>query len=298
MSRILHVVHGYYPESGGGTEAYVRSLLEAQNAAGHEVMLIHGSFEARPEACFETRTDLGHPTWRLHRADSYSDFWDKAQYAPARELILEAVQREKPDVLHLHQWIRLSDDLVAASSARGVPTVLSLHDLYSSCPACFRLRPDDEHCERQVSWDSCHDCVPLRGAESREEVETAIEYYRANMRHELKSAGAVLAATEATASLITHGLELPRELITLLPLAYEARFAGLEHAKRKKRSAGEPLCLAYWGNVTARKGVQVPDRSPARARRTPRSVGQGACRSHRAARLWSLRQRRTRQAAP
>ena len=257
MSRILHVVHGYYPESGGGTEAYVRSLLEAQATLGDEVLLLHGSFEPRPEPCLERREGLPCRAWRLHRADSYSDFWDKAHYAPARDLVLQLVEDEKPDLVHLHQWIRLSDDLVSAITSRGLPCVVSLHDLYSSCPACFRLRPDDSHCEREVSWDSCHDCVPLRGHESRDEVSLAIEYYRANMRHELSSASVVLAATEATASLITSGLGLLRERVTLLPLGYEPRFAELEVTRPMAAEAAAPLRLAYWGNVTARKGVQT-----------------------------------------
>lgn len=259
-ARILHVVHGYYPESGGGTEAYVRSILDAQRALGHEVLLLHGSFEPRPETCLEPRDELEHPTWRLHRADAYSDYWDKAHYPPAGEVFERFLEDIKPDFVHIHQWIRLTDDLAYRCTSRGIPCAISLHDLYSSCPACFRLRPDDSHCERQASYESCSDCVPLRGDEAPDEVRGGIDVYRANFVRELRSASLVLAATEVTASLVCSGLGLgareASDLVTLLPLAYDRRFEGLTIQPGRARETGT-LRIAYWGNVTARKGVDV-----------------------------------------
>lgn len=250
---VLHVVHGYYPESTGGTEAYVRSLLQAQPAAGLEVALLHGSFEPKPTPCLEKRDDLEVPCWRLHRADSYSDYWDKAHYPPAGALFEKLLDELRPDLVHVHQWIRLSDDLVSRASQRAIPCVVSLHDLYSSCPSCFRLRPDDSHCERTVSFENCADCVPLRGSESAEEVRAGIDVYRASFVRELRTAQHVLAATHATADLVTTGLGLPKDLVTILPLAYGRRFDGLDI----DTGGSDVLRLAYWGNVTARKGVDV-----------------------------------------
>lgn len=255
---VLHVVHGYYPESAGGTEAYVRSLLEAQSEMGLRPQLLHGSFEPRPETCIEARDDLDVPAWRLHRADSFSDYWDKSHYTPAGEVFDRFLDTHKPDVVHLHQWIRLTNDLVHRCARKRIPCVVSLHDLYSSCPACFRLRPDDAHCERRVSFENCADCVPLRGHEGAQEVRAGIDVYRRNSLRELRSASIVLAATRATAELVTSGLGMSdaeaAERITLLPLAYGRRFAGLEISRGD--AAGE-LQLAYWGNVTSRKGVDV-----------------------------------------
>jgi glycosyltransferase involved in cell wall biosynthesis len=251
--RILHVVHGYPPESRGGTEGYVQSLLGPQVALGLEPMVLHGSFEPRAQSVIEPRDDLGVPAFRLHRADAYSDYWDRSHYEAVGRLFDDLLARLRPDVVHVHQWIRLTDDLVERAESAGIATVVALHDVSASCPACFRLRPDESHCERIVSFASCHDCVPLRGGEAREEVELGIDIYRANFRHELQRARRVLAATRTTASLVTRGLELAPELVHLLPLAYERRFTGMQASSR----APGPLRLAYWGNVTRRKGVQV-----------------------------------------
>lgn len=252
ISKVLHIVHGYYPESGGGTEAYVRSLLEAQPRLGLECFLLHGSFEPRARACLEERDDLGLRAFRLHRADAYSDYWDKAHYPPAGEVFEALLDDLQPDIVHVHQWIRLSDDLVVRALRRGVRALVSLHDLYASCPACFRLRPDDSHCERSVSFENCADCVPLRGFESPEEVRRGIEVYRDNARRELLAAGRVLAATEATRQLVCAGLGLDHSIVQIEPLGYAPRFGATRKARVDAR-----LHLAYWGNVTARKGVDV-----------------------------------------
>lgn len=251
--RILHVVHGYFPESTGGTECYVQSLLAAQTGSGLEPLLLHGSFRPRPRACIEPRRDLDCPAFRLHRADTYADYWDKAHYPPAGRLFRQLLRTERPDLVHLHHWIRLTDDLVAIAEAEGVPTVVSLHDLYASCPACFRLRPGDVHCEREVTFENCGDCVPLRGVESAAEVNLGIELYRNNFRRELMRARCVLAATRATADLVTRGLGLDASLVDILPLGYARRFRQPVVAGPK----APPLRLAYWGNITHRKGAQV-----------------------------------------
>ena len=257
MRRILHVVHGYYPQSSGGTEAYVRSLIAAQMAQGLQPLLLHGSFSSRSETCIEERTDLPHPSFRLHRSDCFSDYWDRAHDDAASRLFREFLRRERPDLVHLHQWIRLSDDLIEISESLGIPSVLTLHDLYSSCPACFRQRPDEEHCERSLSFEHCHDCVPLRGPESELELRLGIELYRENYRNEVLGARKVIAATFATRELVCRGLGLPRECIQILPLGYERRFAALQTAPYRVFEEGETLRLAYWGIVTQRKGVQV-----------------------------------------
>ena len=206
IRRVLHIVHGFPPESSGGTEAYVGSLLATQPDQGLDPSLLHGSFEPRLAPELVTRSDLGVPAWRLHRADPYSDYWDKAHYPPAEPLIAEVLDEVRPDIVHVHQWIRLTDDLVRMCDARAIPCVVSVHDVYSSCPACFRLRPDDSHCERELSFANCHDCVPGRGSETREEIDLGIRVYRDNFRAELGAARKVLAATRATAALVTGGL--------------------------------------------------------------------------------------------
>ncbi len=254
IRRILHVVHGYPPESGGGTESYVSSLLAAQKEVGAEPLLLHGSFEPRPEVHLEERTDLPHEAWRLHRADTYSDYWDRAHDPKVSALFEDFLGRTRPDLVHVHQWIRLSDDLVQRAERLGIPCVLSLHDLSISCPACFRQRPGGEHCERAPGFDSCADCVPLRGHESEAELRLGLRVFRENARAALENARIVLAATRSTASLVCRSLDLPEDLVRIEPFGLPRRFR--DPPPFAPPADGEPLRLAFWGLVTKRKGVE------------------------------------------
>jgi glycosyltransferase involved in cell wall biosynthesis len=264
--RVLHAVHGYPPESGGGIESYVAELLRGQQEQDAIALLLHGSFAPRPETRIEARDDLPWACLRLHRDDAYSDFWDRAHHAGASERFGALLDEWRPDIVHVHQWIRLSCDLVQVAEDAGIPTVVTLHDLSASCPACFRQRPDGSHCERVLSFESCGDCVPLRGHEGEREVRAGIELFADSMRGELLRARRVLAATEATAALVKHGLDAPQLEIHIQALGYSPRFADcrvpplepLETSEASTPSApSTPLRLAYWGNVTARKGVDT-----------------------------------------
>ncbi|PIE21992.1 MAG: hypothetical protein CSA62_14700 [Planctomycetota bacterium] len=254
--RILHVVHGFPPESHGGIESYVTELMRGQSETTCEVGLLHGSFEPRKPARAVQKPGPYGPVWRLHRDDAYSDYWDRAYHLGAGRCFAEVLEQWRPEIVHLHQWIRLSCDLVQIAEDQGIATVVTLHDLSASCPACFRQRPDGSHCERRLSADQCLDCVPTRGHESERELREGIELFADSMRAELLRARRVLAATRATADLVQRGLRLEDLQIELQPLGYTKRFEDCQVPELAWQE-GEELRFAYWGNVTARKGVDT-----------------------------------------
>ena len=109
--RILHVVHQFPPETRGGLEGYVHDLAAAQKNAGHEVFVISGSMEPRSEVGCESDPAGEFTVERIHRSDLYFDSWDKG-YCPEVGLVLrDRLEELRPDVLHLHHWIRLTSDI-------------------------------------------------------------------------------------------------------------------------------------------------------------------------------------------
>jgi glycosyltransferase involved in cell wall biosynthesis len=255
--KILHVTHGYYPESSGGVEAYVRDLLRHQRAAGLEVLLLTGSIEPWPECGIEALSSDGLRVLRLHRDDHFFDHYAKAWHPGVERLFREVVQRESPDVVHVHQWIRLTSNLVEIAEDLGVPAVVTLHDLYTSCPRCFRVRRDDEACFRPLSVASCLDCVPRFGHEDDAEVAEGIALHHDQYGAELARARAVLASTATTADLICASMGFARERMEILPLAYERRWPAGAPPPAPLPEAGAAFRFGYWGNLTRRKGAQV-----------------------------------------
>jgi glycosyltransferase involved in cell wall biosynthesis len=253
--KVIHFAHGFFPEGRGGVESYLRDVLRAQRAAGIDARLCAGSLEHWPELGVEEVELEGIPVLRVHRDDLYFDHFARLYHPGVEGLVRELLCRERPELVHVHQWIRLTCNLVGIAAELGIPAVVTLHDLYTSCPRCFRVRPDDENCGRPLSVGSCLDCVPRFGHESGRELRASIELYRDQYRDELETAKAVLAASTATADLIAATTGLSRALVELLPLAYEPRFGGRAAAAPPRDVA--PLRFGYWGNLTERKGVPV-----------------------------------------
>ncbi|MBK8975803.1 MAG: glycosyltransferase [Planctomycetes bacterium] len=242
---MLHVCHGFYPEGAGGVESYLRDVIRAQRAAGIDARLLTGSQVPWPDVGVEELELEGIPSYRLHRDDLFFDHFAKLWHPVVGAQFVALLERFGPDVVHLHQWIRLTCELVELAEDAGYPTVVTLHDLYTSCPRCFRVRPDDEHCERELSVASCAGCVPRYGHESEREVRASIELYRDQYAAEVARARVVLVASEATRDLIAATTPIAVERFALLPLAYPPRFAGLPRAAPP--NAGEPFRFAYWG---------------------------------------------------
>ena len=157
--------------------------------------------------------------------------------------------------MHIHQWIRLTTNLVEIVQRAGIPAVVTLHDYYASCPRAFRLRPDGSACFRKLSPASCCDCVPRYGHETAAEVDAGIELFAAQTRAELTMADAVLVGVSSTADLIAAMLDLPRERFTVQSLGYRRRFPG--QPPLLPPAADEPFRFAFWGGVAEHKGIRV-----------------------------------------
>lgn len=253
--RVLHLCHQLAPETRGGVESYLDDLIEAQHLAGEEVTVLTGSHQPWPAVGIEALPRGPVPVFRLHRDDLWFDLYSKAWHPGVEAALVEFLQQQQPAVVHIHQWIRLTTNLVELCHQLGMPTVVTLHDYYASCPRAFRLRPDGEACQRPLSPASCRDCVPRYGHETAAELDAGIELFRAQSRAELTMANKVLVAVDATADLLAAALDLPRSRFAVLPLGYRRRFPGQPHLPVPV--PGQPFRFAFWGGVAPHKGVRV-----------------------------------------
>lgn len=249
--KVLHVTNSYYPESPGGIEVYLEMCMAAQQAAGLEVCLLAGSPHLALECGLTEDEYHGVRVLRLQREDWFHDHYARSYHAGASRLIRELFTREQPDIVHVHQWIRLSSDIVAIAYSLGIATVVTLHDVYTSCPRAFRVHRDQQPCFRELSATSCRECVPRFGLEPPAELDAGIELFRDQYRSELEMADRVLVAMRVTADLLSATTGLPRERYQPHDLPYRPRFGEVQ------QPASDPLRFGYWGSLTQHKGPQV-----------------------------------------
>ena len=252
--RVLHVTHQFAPETRGGVEGYVSDLLVAQEELGHEVFLITGSHTQWPKCGTEEIEVDGRVVYRIHREDLFFDHYAQAWHRGVAHQFATLLERLRPEVVHIHHWIRLTNNLVAIAHRLGIPAVVTLHDVYTSCPRAFRIRSGDSACSRLLSPASCRDCVPRYGFESPAEIDEGIELFGDSYRADLGLAHRVFVAIEATARLLAQTTGMPITRYSCLPMGYRPRFPASSPLRPHPKDS-KPLRFAFWGGVGRHKGV-------------------------------------------
>ncbi len=237
-------------------EFYLRDLLAAQRDLGLQVSLLSGSQEMRPQVQVEEDQVDGVQVLRLHRDDLHFDHYAKLYHPEVSQKVEELLRRLRPDLIHVHQWIRLTCNLVEIAHGLGIPAVVTLHDVYTSCPRCFRMHRGGQTCFLPLSVANCLGCVPRFGHESEMEVQEGIQLFQDQYQAELALAQRVLVANVATAELLAQCNDMAPESLQVLPLPYAPKFRQKLHPYQLP-PGDQPFRFAYWGSVTRHKGVHV-----------------------------------------
>ncbi|HMS17311.1 MAG TPA: glycosyltransferase, partial [Planctomycetota bacterium] len=156
--KILMIAHGFPPECSGGTEFYVLRLCQELRERGNTVTVLSGSHAAAPPGTWKPIMDRsehdGFPIYRVHRTGLYVDNWERSLAPEVEECLQTVLAAERPDLVHVHHWIRLTRTLIETCHRAGIPAVCTLHDLWTTCPIAFRVR-EGTLCTRPVGGDSC-----------------------------------------------------------------------------------------------------------------------------------------------
>lgn len=119
-------VHNRYRQRGG-EDAVVENTLAALARHGHEAQLFEADSSEMPDNF-------------LQKAQSaVAAVWSRS----ARTRILETLQRERPDVVHVHNlYPLLSPSVLDACQSQGIPVVMTCHNFRLSCPIGIHFRKD------------------------------------------------------------------------------------------------------------------------------------------------------------
>lgn len=252
--KILHLVHNFPPEFYGGTEVYLRALCRLQIDAGFEVAVIAGSEERKESDDFVRMEHEGIPVYRFHRVPRVEDFSVDFYLARFEGLFLDFLDRFKPDLVHLHHWLNLGNEILRAASNAGYPSVLTLHDHYPMCPRFFMTRPDGAVCGPEpCSQEQCVSCASLdfRGSEDRLEGEFRVR--KESFRAEMAAAGRIVIPSQAHArTYCMHGLVREDDFVVL----HHGLVRPVSRTVWKPNREG-PLHLGTWGNLAPAKGIHV-----------------------------------------
>ena len=261
--KVCLAVHGYPPELVGGTESATRALAHGLVHHGHEVVVVAGTL--RHEQGFRRSLENDEASGRairvhkIHRADLYFDHWQKSASARASLAFRDILREERPDLVHVQHWIRLSRDLVQRATREGIPSVVTLHDLWTTCLVTFRVKPESgEFCEAQLGPSPCIRCaaqVPPRTPWLSYEAQgVALLERSADLARELELARAVLAPTRAHAEAVARYLGLASARMNVRVVPHGRDLALRPRAPLPPPSATQKLVLGAWGHLYRLKG--------------------------------------------
>ncbi|MCB9881954.1 MAG: glycosyltransferase [Planctomycetes bacterium] len=255
--KLMMFVHGYPEELAGGTERHVAASARALVTRGHEVVVVAGTLAYDRLIRVSETWDAGVRVLRVRRDDVYLERWDKRYHPGVSDVVRGILDVERPDVVHVHHWFRLTSDLVRRATAKGVPAVVTLHDDFSNCPTIFRLLPDGTSCPERASAATCSACLARTPAMDGAEFESAVGLYVSDFRNELRRASRILTLSAWHASLVealgpAHGDVSCGARVSEHPFAapwsYEPGPVPLESS---------PLHVGCWGYLTPDKGQDV-----------------------------------------
>src|SRR5262245_39934301 len=129
--KSLHVPFGFYPDVVGGTEVYVAALASALARQHHQAVVA-----APGPAALYYLHDGGTPVHRFpvdERVTDVAELYGEGDLNAA-EGFARILDRERPDVVHLHAFTRAcSLLLVRKTRHRGIPVVFTYHTPTVSC---------------------------------------------------------------------------------------------------------------------------------------------------------------------
>ena len=255
--RVLQIVHGFPPEFVTGTERYCEAVSQWLLQRRHECAILAGSDQGAPTATLAAVEQDGLVVSRYLRAARRPRRWTEEYDPDAEGLARHLLKLMRPDVVHIHHWQRLTNNLAAICSDLAIPVVVTLHDVWTSCPRVHRIRWDKAFCEEPPTIAPCLTCAERGRWQGDREISSALALRREMMDTELALATAIITPSEAHRAFLLSLLDLPEDRVTALPhgsiptvTARRGRGKGLDLANR-------PLQIGHWGYLMYLKGTHL-----------------------------------------
>jgi glycosyltransferase involved in cell wall biosynthesis len=240
------------PEVHAGTEMAVSALALALRRRGVEVVVL-------------TSSDLPHDGvdeiherydgLRVLRAKKRTDEWDQSELLRPRlvELVDRFVAAERPDVVHNHSLSVFGTGHVARALRRGIPTVMTIHDLWVTCARFFRLPPAGIVCPQDTDRTTCARCVNLTlGHPDVGHVHEVLRGRERAIVAETDGMRWLSAPSRTAADLVERCMPFARA-VEVVPHGLLGEPARMARARAPQ--PGERLRIGTFGNLVEPKGV-------------------------------------------
>jgi len=155
--KIVLLCGYYYPDTVGGTEAYVQTLGQNLQERGHEVTVAAPTTEGSRRSY----THEGLPVFRYPVSPNPSRAELQRQKAPqSLDVWADWLQQARPDVVHMHSLTRGCSVYHAESVTHlDIPLFVTVHVPGVTCPRGTMMRWGTTPCDGEIRPVRCGACV-------------------------------------------------------------------------------------------------------------------------------------------
>jgi glycosyltransferase involved in cell wall biosynthesis len=220
-------------------------------------MVLAGSKGCAPEATLATTEQDGLLVTRYLRVDGEPARWTEEYDPEAENLTRRLVSLVQPDLVHLHHWQRLTNNLVAICADLAIPVVVTLHDVWTSCPRIHRIRWDGAFCSDPPATAPCLMCAERGPWQGDQEIAGALALRREMMDTELALAAAIIVPSEAHRAFLLTVLDLPQDRLIVLSHGSIPTVTAQQGREGQWEFPNRPLQIGHWGYLMYLKGTHL-----------------------------------------
>lgn len=164
--KIVFLIHQFYPTCQYGAETYLYHLAQQLRQTGYDVRVFHRENHVPRQFSLGQviqEEDIDVDGLNVHRVylspayvlgrGAFFYFLSTFYNPPIERAFARYLDREKPDLIHIHHLLYLSGGLVRLAHQRNIPIVATLHDFWYFCMNAQLLRPSNEVCaSNPLKW--------------------------------------------------------------------------------------------------------------------------------------------------
>ena len=174
--RVDLLVHAFPPDSTGGTELYALRLALGLANHGHRVrVLTYGGAPGADHAAAGQPIEAAHAPGdpasgypkvvrlRFSLDDTDNPMRDEYDNPRVAEFVRAQWSTDLPDIVHVAHCGYLSSAPLAVAAELGIPSLVTLTDLWALCPVGTLLRHDGRLCTGPQRIGQCVRCITHMG---------------------------------------------------------------------------------------------------------------------------------------
>lgn len=261
--KVLHVIHGYPMRYNAGSEVYTQTLCHAL-AERHEVhVFTREENPFAPDFGMRLERDREDPRITLHVVNNPRNR-DRYLEPGIDRRFAEALDRVRPDVVHVGHLNHLSTSLPAEAAARSIPVVYTLHDYWLMCPRgqfvqTFPEDPEDlwAACDGQQDRKCAERCYARYFGGDPQERDADVAYWTGWVERRMRQVRQTAEYVDLFVAPSRYLLERYRTDFGVAARKLVRLDYGfdLSRLRGRRRTPGEPFTFGYIGTHIPAKGI-------------------------------------------